>query len=183
MQDFFPEMISQYRTYEDAFVNKVKDGLIVAREQPAVAIGFAISAALVMRAPRRFLFRHTLGRLQNEEARYASAEKSVRDLKLSVDLMKKESKKLIERTGLAEKDMKYGHNELVGTGTQIQHLAKSVYKAEAQAVDLMDRLRNIPSREALALRAEVASVASILNRHRLMLHKRILKISELGIPV
>lgn len=137
--------------------------------------------------------------------------------------MKKESKKLLERTALAEKDMKYGHNELMyvlllkerifgfffflitsevalvciwikyrSTGIQVQHLAKSVYKVESQAIgmpyifisllfplqltvvcnisvgivivmlplvypilDLMDMLRDIPSREALALRAEV----------------------------
>ncbi|XP_054816454.1 RGS1-HXK1-interacting protein 1 [Prosopis cineraria] len=183
LQDFFPEAISQYRTYEDAFINKVKDGLMVAREQPAMVIGFAISATLLMRAPRRFLFRHTLGRLQSEEARYVSAEKNVKDLNLSVDLMRKESKKLLERTALAEKNMKYGHNELMNSGAQIQHLAKSIYKVEAQAADLTDRLRHIPSREALALRAEVASLASILKRQRLVLHRRIMKISELGVPV
>ncbi|XP_028759752.1 RGS1-HXK1-interacting protein 1 isoform X2 [Neltuma alba] len=180
-QDIFPEVISQYRTYEDAFINKVKEGLMVAREQPTIVIGFALAATLVMRAPRRFLFRHTLGRLQSEE--YASAEKNVRDLNLSVDLMRKESKKLLERTALAEKDMRYGHNELVSSGAQIQHLAKSIYKVEAKAADLTDGLRHIPSREALALRAEVASLASILKRQRLVLHRRTMKISELGVPV
>ncbi|XP_028759753.1 RGS1-HXK1-interacting protein 1 isoform X3 [Neltuma alba] len=183
LQDIFPEVISQYRTYEDAFINKVKEGLMVAREQPTIVIGFALAATLVMRAPRRFLFRHTLGRLQSEEAQYASAEKNVRDLNLSVDLMRKESKKLLERTALAEKDMRYGHNELVSSGAQIQHLAKSIYKVEAKAADLTDGLRHIPSREALALRAEVASLASILKRQRLVLHRRTMKISELGVPV
>ncbi|KAJ1393923.1 hypothetical protein SESBI_34600 [Sesbania bispinosa] len=131
------------------------DGLMVAREHPALGVGFAISAAfLVMRAPRRFLFRQTLGRFQSEEARYASAEKNVKDLNLSVDLLKKESIKLLQRTALAEKEMKYGHSELMSTGTQLQRLAKSSYKVEARAADLIDRLRDIPSREALALRAE-----------------------------
>ncbi|KAI9075794.1 hypothetical protein K1719_042280 [Acacia pycnantha] len=183
LQDFFPEIISQYRTYEDAFINKVKDELMVAREWPAIVIAFAISATLVMRAPRRLLFRHTLGRLQSEEARFASAEKNVRDLNQSVDLMRKEGKKLLERTALAEKDMRYGHNELVSSGAQIHYLAKSIYKVEAQAADLTDGLRHIPSREALALRAEVASLASILKRQRLVLHRRIMKISELGVAV
>ncbi|KAJ1414064.1 hypothetical protein SESBI_19142 [Sesbania bispinosa] len=154
-QNFLPEAVSQYRTYEDAFFNKVKDGLMVAREHPALGVGFAVSAAfLVMRAPRRFLFRQTLGRFQSEEARYASAEKNVKDLNLSVDLLKKESIKLLQRTALAEKEMKYGHSELMSTGTQLQRLAKSSYKVEARAADLIDRLRDIPSREALALRAE-----------------------------
>ncbi|PNY06491.1 hypothetical protein L195_g002958 [Trifolium pratense] len=155
--NFLPEAVSHYRTYEDAFVNKVKDGLMVARENPAIGVGFAVSAALlVMRAPRRFLFRNTLGRFQSEETRYASAEKNVKNLNLSVDLLKKESIKLLQRTSLAEKEMKYGHNELMNTGAQLQRLAKSSYKVEARATDLIDRLRDIPSREALALRAEAS---------------------------
>jgi len=47
------------------------------------------------------------------KARYARTEKSVKDLNLSVDLLKKESVKLLQRTALAEKEMKYGHNELL----------------------------------------------------------------------
>ncbi|XP_027347084.1 RGS1-HXK1-interacting protein 1 isoform X2 [Abrus precatorius] len=183
-QNFLPEAVSQYRTYEDAFFNKVKDGLMIAREHQALGVGLAISAALLaMRAPRRFLFRHTLGRFQSEEARYASAEKNVKDLNLSVDILKKESVKLLQRTALAEKEMKYGHTELVSAGIQYQQLAKSAYKVENQAADLLDKLRYIPSREALTLRAEVASVASILKRQRSALDKRIMKINELGVAV
>jgi len=47
------------------------------------------------------------------KARYASAEKNVKDLNLSVDLLKKESIKLLQRTAFAEKEMKYGHSELM----------------------------------------------------------------------
>ncbi|GAU28924.1 hypothetical protein TSUD_59350 [Trifolium subterraneum] len=90
------------------------------------------------------------------KARYASAEKNVKNLNLSVDLLKKESIKLLQRAALAEKEMKYGHNELMNTGAQLQRLAKSSYKVEARASDLIDRLRDIPSREALALRAEAS---------------------------
>jgi len=46
------------------------------------------------------------------KARFARTEKSVKDLNLSVDLLKKESVKLLQRTALAEKEMKYGHTEL-----------------------------------------------------------------------
>ncbi|KAL2344644.1 hypothetical protein Fmac_005929 [Flemingia macrophylla] len=187
-------------------------GLLTAKEYPALGAGLSISAALLaMRvhsdkhhgvastenkegnlnlvAPRRYLFRHTLGRFQSEEARYARTEKNVKDLNLSVDLLKKESVKLLQRAALAEKEMKYGHTELVSAGTQFQRLAKSAYKVESRAADLLDKLRYIPSRESLALRAEarhllcVASMASTLNRQRSALNKRIVKINELGVPV
>ncbi|CAJ1939716.1 unnamed protein product [Sphenostylis stenocarpa] len=158
-QNFVPEAVSQYRTYEDAFINKVKDGLMIAKENPALGAGVAISAALlVMRGPRRFLFRNTLGRFQSEEARYARTEKNIKDLNLSVDLLKKESVKLLQRTALAEKEMKYGHTELLSAGTQFQQLAKSAYKVETRAADLLDKLRYVPSREALALRAEASQL-------------------------
>ncbi|KAG5631462.1 hypothetical protein H5410_003179 [Solanum commersonii] len=133
--------------------------------------------------PRRFLYRQTLGRLQTEEAKFIKAEKNMKELGLSVGLMKKESKKLLERASLAEKDMKRGHSDLMVAGNQIQSVAKSVYKVEGQAADLMDVLREIPGREALKLRAEVASMASHLRQQRTAIDKRIVKISELGVPI
>ncbi|KAG5517788.1 hypothetical protein RHGRI_038229 [Rhododendron griersonianum] len=105
---------------------------------------------------RRFLFRHTFGRLQSEEAQFVRAEKHVKELNLSVDLMKNESRKLLERAALAEKDMRHGQSELMNAGTQIQRLARSVYKVEVQSSDLMDGLRELPGREALRLRAEAS---------------------------
>ncbi|KAK6145016.1 hypothetical protein DH2020_021836 [Rehmannia glutinosa] len=138
LQDIAPQIGIRYRYYEDAFVHKVKDELVKAREHPALAGGVAVTACLfLMRGPRRFLFRQTLGRLQSEEAQFVRAEKNVKELALSVDLMKKESQKLLERSVLAEKDMKRGHSDLMGAGSQIQSLARSVYKAEAKAAEVL----------------------------------------------
>ncbi|KAF2314578.1 hypothetical protein GH714_027750 [Hevea brasiliensis] len=184
LQDYVPQAISQFKTYEDSFFNRIKGELMSAREHPVEAVGVAVTAGLLlMRGPRRFLFRHTFGRLQSEESKFLKAEKNVKELNLSVDLMKKESRKLLERASLAEKDMKHGHTELLDAGSQIQWHAKSVYKVETQVADLMDGLREIPGREALKLRAEVASMASLLKQHRTVLDKQIMKISELGVPV
>uniref|UniRef100_A0A7N2QX44 Uncharacterized protein n=1 Tax=Quercus lobata TaxID=97700 RepID=A0A7N2QX44_QUELO len=62
------------------------------------------------------------------QAQFVKAEKNVKEFNISVDLTKKESKKLLERAELAEKDMK-------DAGSQIQRLVKSVYKVETQAAD------------------------------------------------
>ncbi|XP_059431313.1 RGS1-HXK1-interacting protein 1 isoform X2 [Corylus avellana] len=184
LQDFVPRALSRCRSYEDAFFIKIKDELKRAREHPGAAVGVAATAAfLLLPGPRRFLFRHTLGRLQSEEAQFVRAEKNVKELNLSVDLMKKESKKLLERAALAEKDLNYGHTELMKAGSEIQDLAKSVYEVEAQAAEMMDGLREYPGREALKLRAEVASMASLVKQRRDKLNKQIMKISELGVPV
>lgn len=183
-QEFLPQLRTQYKTYERTFFQKVKDELISAKEHPAAASGIAVTIGLLlMRGPRRFVFRHTLGRFQSEEAHFVRVEKNVRELNLSVDLMKKESRKLVERAALAQKDMRQGQSDLVKAGGQIRSLAKSVYKAEAEATDLMDLLREIPGRETLKLRAEVASMASLLRQQRVAMDKRILKISEVGVSV
>ncbi|KAJ7009392.1 hypothetical protein NC653_000156 [Populus alba x Populus x berolinensis] len=198
-QDHVPEAISKFNSYENTFFSKVKEELLTAKDHPAAAIGLTLTAGLfLMRGPRRFLFRNTLGRFQSEEAQFLRAEKNVKEFSFSVDLMKKESRKLLERASLAEKEMKNGHTELLDTGIQIQRLAKSVYKVETKTADLMDGLREIPGRDALKLRAEasldnshliilsfdgVASMTSLLKQQRAALDKRIMKISELGIPV
>ncbi|XP_034893423.1 RGS1-HXK1-interacting protein 1 [Populus alba] len=183
-QDHVPEAISKFNSYENTFFSKVKEELLTAKDHPAAAIGLTLAAGLfLMRGPRRFLFRNTLGRFQSEEAQFLRAEKNVKEFSFSVDLMKKESRKLLERASLAEKEMKNGHTELLDTGIQIQRLAKSVYKVETKTADLMDGLREIPGRDALKLRAEVASMTSLLKQQRAALDKRIMKISELGIPV
>ncbi|KAL3518900.1 hypothetical protein ACH5RR_021489 [Cinchona calisaya] len=182
-QDFLPQLRGQYSTYEDAFFRKVRDELTSVREHPAVAGGIAGTIGLLlMRGPRRFLFRHTLGRFQSEEAKFIGAEKNVKELNLSLNLMKKESGKLLERAALAEKEMKRGQTDLMNAGGQIQSFARSVHKAEAEATDLMELLREIPGREALKLRAEVASMASHLQEQRIAMDKKIMKISELGLP-
>lgn len=184
LKEFVPHLKSQYRMYEDAFFMKVKDEVNTAIEHPAMVGGVALSAALLlMRGPRRFLFRKTLGRFRSEEGLFVKVEKNVADINMSVDIMKKESKKLLERASLAETEMLNGKSALKNSGRQIFSLAKDVYKAEKQAVDLMDGLREVPGREALKLRAEVASMASHLKQQKAALDKKILKISELGIAV
>ncbi|ESQ54640.1 hypothetical protein EUTSA_v10026011mg [Eutrema salsugineum] len=168
IQDFIPHALTQYKTYENAFFSKVTEELIYAKEHPAAAAGIGLAAGLVlMRGPRRFLFRHTLGRFQSEEAQFLKAEKHVQELNMSVDLMKKESRKLLERD----------------SGNNIHRLANSVHKVECEATDLMDGLRQIPGREAIKLRAEVASMTSLLRQKRIALNKRIMRMSELGVPV
>lgn len=184
LQDHVVQYSAQYKSYEDLAFNKIKEQITIAREHSALSAGIAItSALLLMRGPRRFLFRRTLGRFQTEEAQLTKAANNVNHLTISVQLMKKESEKLLERAALAEKEMTYGYGELRNAGGQIKSLAKSVHKAETQAKDLVDDLREIPGRDALRLRGEVANIASSLKDKRLAMNKRIMRISELGIRV
>lgn len=51
-------------------------------------------------------------KLKFVQARFVRAEKYVKELDLSVGLMKKESEKLLQRAFLAEEEMKRGHANL-----------------------------------------------------------------------
>ncbi|XP_071698693.1 RGS1-HXK1-interacting protein 1 [Rutidosis leptorrhynchoides] len=184
LQDHVLHYTSQYRIYEDLVFSKIKDQITIAREHSTLTAGIAITAGLfLMRGPRRFLFRRTLGRFQTEEAQLTKAANNVNDLSISVQLMKKESEKLLERAALAEKEMNYGYGELRNTGGQIKSLAKSVHKIEGQANDLVADLREIPGVDALHLRREVAKMASLLKDNRVAMDKRITRISESGVRV
>ncbi|XP_057857248.2 RGS1-HXK1-interacting protein 1 isoform X2 [Cryptomeria japonica] len=182
--DHVPKIRNQYIVYEDAFFRKLKEGLFIARENPTTTFSVAAGLGLLlMRSPRRFLFRHTIGRFQSEESLLANAENKVKDLRQSVELLKNESKKLQERATLAEEELKRGQTKLKHAGNQIQSLVRSVYKTETQASRLMDNLREIPGREALKLRAEVASMASDAKSQRSSLVKQVSKITNHGISV
>ena len=47
------------------------------------------------------------------QAKFVRAKDNVKELNLSVDLLKMESNKLLDRTALAETEMKHGHAELM----------------------------------------------------------------------
>ncbi|KAL8162825.1 hypothetical protein V2J09_014314 [Rumex salicifolius] len=183
LSELASDIKQKYVHYEDAFFKTAKGEVLKAKEHPAIVAGVAVTAAFIlMRGPRRFLIRNTLGRFQSEETKFLKAEKNVNGLKLSVDLTKRESKKLLERSALAEKEMQQGHTELLKARDQLHRLTKSFQRAEAQSSDLMEDLREIPLWEAIRLRAEVASTASLLKQEKNSLNKRMTKLSDMGIP-
>lgn len=184
LQAIVPEMASHYKFYEDAFVKKVKDELVIVLENPALAGGVALVSGLVLlRGPRKFLFRNTVGRFQSEESRIVKTESILKELGQSLDKLKKDSKNTILRASFGEEELLRGRTKIRNAGSEIQRLSRTIYKTESEAAGLMDALREMPGRNALKLRAEVASLAADLKEQRRVLDKRIMKIAELGIRV
>ncbi|KAL9263526.1 RGS1-HXK1-interacting protein 1-like protein [Drosera capensis] len=156
LQDLVQEAKVKFAYYEGAFFGKIKDELKTAKDHPEIVVGAAVASSFfLMRGPRKFLLRQTLGRFQSEEARFNRAEKNVKELNLSVEIFKKDGDKLLQRADLAEKEMRRGLAELMNAGTHIQNMAKSIYELEGRARDLMDGLREVPGREAIQIRAEI----------------------------
>ncbi|GAB2229390.1 hypothetical protein Droror1_Dr00023530 [Drosera rotundifolia] len=184
LQDLVQEAKVKFANYEGAFFGKIKDEMKTAKDHPEIVVGVAVASSFfLMRGPRKFLLRQTLGRFQSKEAQFNRAEKNVKELNLSVDIFKKDGDKLLQRADLAEKEMRCGQAELMNAGTHIRNMAKSIYGLEGRASDLMDGLREVPGREAIQIRAEVASFAARIKEQRATLDKRMATMSELGIRV
>lgn len=183
-QDLFQSVHSQYGQYEDLVIGKLKEGLQSAGNHPAISYSVVTGLGLLlMKRPRRFLLRHTIGRFQSEESLLLSSEKRVKEMRQSVDLLKNESKKLEERARFAEEELQRGGVKLKQAGSQLQKLINSIQKTEGQARGLMDNLRELPGRDALKFRAEVASMAAEAKQQRTALSKKVTKIANYGIPV
>ncbi|MCO5608098.1 hypothetical protein L7F22_062304 [Adiantum nelumboides] len=142
----------------------MSEGLQITSDHPASACGImAGSGLLLMKRPRRFLLRNTIGRFQSEESLLTRSENRVRELRQSIDLLKKESKKLEERAKLAGDELLRGRTKLKHVGSQIQKLANSIHKTESQSQGLMESLRELPGRDALRFRAEVETSSKLPN--------------------
>ncbi|KQK21887.1 uncharacterized protein LOC100838509 [Brachypodium distachyon] len=188
LQSFSPGLWSHYKAYEDVFVERAKvtisDALVLASGHQAEAIGCAtVAGFILLRGPRRFLYRNTLGRFKTEKDLLNDAEQSMIEYKTSIENLRKESKYTLDKVVIGESDLQRGRTDLRSTGKQIQSVISSIYKAESTAAGLMDRLRTIPTRQSLELRAEVASMASDLKSQRYVLEERVNRISEYGVRV
>jgi len=183
-QKFGNRAKQEYFHYEGLFFNKLKDGVHIAAQNPNVTYGIlGVTAIFALRTPRRLLYRHTIGRFQSEQALLARAETKVKEMRQTVDILRNETKKLEERAKLAEEELLRGRTKLKNTGTQLNRLSRSAYKTESSARGLMDNLRDLPGRDALRLRAEVAAMTSEAKQQRNGLDKRVSKIAGYGISV
>lgn len=174
----------EYDHYEDMFFGKIKEGVQIAGDHPGITYSLMAGAGLLLlKRPRRLLFRYTIGRFRSEESLLTRSESRVNEMRQSLNLLKKESAKLQERAKLAEDELLRGRTKLKQVGTQIQNLVGSIHKTERQSQGLMESLRELPGRDALRFRAEVASMAAEAKQQRNGLTKEVTKIANYGIPV
>ncbi|KAJ4753765.1 alanine-tRNA ligase [Rhynchospora pubera] len=156
IDELIPSVRSQCDAYVDQFVNTVKDKIKLVQEHPVEATAVAtVSGLVLLRAPRRFLIRNTLGRFKTEKDLLNEAESRMKQLQKSLEDLRKVNSGVLKKTEFGEEDILRGSSNMRSSGKQIQSLVSSIYKAESSAADLMHRLRSLPGRESIELRAEV----------------------------
>lgn len=175
---------AQYDVYEEKFFGKIKDGALVAASNPlttgAVTLGLG---AVVLKAPRRFLYRKTRGLFVSEEALLTRHDVKVKELRQTFETLKVEKEKLERRARLAEEEMSRGRTKLRQAGDQIRRAIVSTQKIESKARDLKVALGELPSREASRFNSQVSKLMSEAKQERKALSKEVSKISNYGISV
>ncbi|XP_043700127.1 uncharacterized protein LOC122650790 [Telopea speciosissima] len=182
--DILQDKKSDYHAYEDDFIGKIKEGIVLAASNPMVTCGVAAGVGfLTLKKPRLILYHRTLRLFMSEESLVSRADAKVKELRQSIELIKAESEKLEKRALQAEEEMRRGRTKLRQAGNQIQGVIRSAYKIERQARGLKDILEELPSREASRFRSQVSNLASEAKRERKVLMKEVSKISNHGISV
>ncbi|XP_030967442.1 RGS1-HXK1-interacting protein 1 isoform X2 [Quercus lobata] len=182
--DSLQDLKSDYATYEDLLVGKIKEGVVIASSHPLITGGVAAGLGLtVLKRPRRFLYYKILHLFASEESLISRADSQVKELRQSIDLLKAESEKLEKRALHGEEELLRGRTKLRQAGKQIQGVIRSAYKIERQAGGLKDILGELPRTQASRFRSQVSKLASEAKRERVALTKEVTKISNYGISV
>jgi hypothetical protein len=106
--------------------------LAVDHETAASAAGLT-ALALLLPAPRRFLWRQTLGRLQSAEAAHKAAAGRVAALAERVEAQGGEVQKLGARLAAAREEHARGLAKLKATAAELRSLSGRVYSTERSA--------------------------------------------------
>jgi hypothetical protein len=181
-QTFIDTGIAHYKQAEDQVFEWLKDGVETAlvHQNTSMAV-LAGLTAVALPGPRRFLLRQTIGRLRSEQSQFLSAQHRAQQLNESVQGQAAEALKLQERMASAEQQYLEGLHKVKATNSELQRLAKQVASCERNAQSLIRDLRELPSRQALALRAEVANRAAEAKSQRRQLEKQIYAITKQGL--
>ncbi|CAL8463106.1 g2640 [Coccomyxa elongata] len=174
--------VSHYKLLEEQVFDKLRGGVHIAAEhQTATVTALTGLTLLILPGPRRFLYRHTFGRLKSEEAVFRSAQVKQQSITEALQSDAAEAQKLLERQAAAEAQYDQGLQKLQATARQLHSLCSKVKATESAAESLVKTLRELPSKEALALRSEMATKAAAARQQRAALERQIWAITKRGI--
>ncbi|CAI5991864.1 unnamed protein product [Closterium sp. NIES-64] len=173
-----------YTQYEDVFFHHLKMGVYLASEHRVASSTALLSAlAFILPGPRKMLYRATFGRFQTPEVLVESAERKLEGLKQSVEVFKNDTKKLQERAQMAESEFLSGRDKLKAAGAEMQRLAGTVRAAEKKSLGLRELLKDLPARDSVRLRSELAMATREAQRQLHAINKTTVHMARLGIPI
>ncbi|KAK9907760.1 hypothetical protein WJX75_009439 [Coccomyxa subellipsoidea] len=157
-QNIIDTGVAHYKHLEEQIFDRLKGGVHVAAEhQSATLTALTGLAVLLLPGPRHFLYRQTLGRLRSAEAVFTTAQAKSQAITEALQADAAEAVKLLQRQSAAEAQYDQGLQKLQATSRQLRSLSSKVRATESSAEILVKTLRELPSKEALALRSEMAT--------------------------
>lgn len=181
-QSYLDVGLDNFERTQDQALGKVKEGIAWVQLNDSVTIPVGATVlTLMLPGARRFLWRQTIGRFRSEEAMFRSAERSFAAVAESLEGHNSEGQKLLQRMAAAEEQYDTGLKKLVATAKQLSALQKRVRGTEKAAGALVRNLRELPSRDALALRAQVAAQVASASMQRSGLDRTLWNLSKKGV--
>ena len=168
-----------YTEYETKGIETLRTGITtITRSYPdATLFGGTVLAFLAFPATRRFAVRHTIGRFRSAEGRYKSATRRKEEVRQQVDLHLQDTKKLLERTKLAQEDFVKTQKKLKDARNQLDSLQSRLHKTDQKVWQLLDDLSLIKTKDALALRSEVLINKNVIQKQSKLVKKAIKNIA------
>lgn len=174
--------LDHFERSQDLALGKIKEGMAWVKENQSVSVPIGATAtALLLPVTRRLLWRLTIGRFRSEEALFRSAERSFASVAEALEGHNTEGQKLLQRLAAAEEQYDTGLRKLVATAKQMSALQSRVRGTEKAAGFLVRDLRELPSRDALALRAQAASQVAAAAMQRSSLDRTLWNLSKKGV--
>lgn len=167
---------------ESVAISYIKEGLRVAADNQvaSAAVGTAV-AIVVVPGLRRFVIRQMVGKFRSEEGRFRAAELQAAELNQTLEQQAADLRKLEERLVLAQEEYERGRSKLTATGQRLLGLSRQLRGSHASVKGLISELRQLPSRQALQLRSEVASKAADISKQRTVVERHISKLLKQGL--
>ena len=173
------------RESEDEFFKRVsKKAVETVRENPLTTGASTLAfLALALPGPRTLLWRSTLGRLQSEEALFNACVRRSETLALDAETASADIRRLAEAASAAEIEMKRGAANLRSVAKELRSIESKTYGMDTKASALLNDLRVLPGKEAVALQEDVAATVDRVAIHRNAALSSLKRIFKSGIEV
>lgn len=172
----------------------------IAAYHPASTVALSGVALLAFGPTRRLLYRMTIARFRSEEGAFRSAEVRLKALQDSTTQSAMEARKLEERLAAAQQEYSRGLAKLQGTGQQLLALSRGLRAMERNTdgvssgwpvyyvcacmcppTALLGDLRQLPSKAALQLRSQAATVAATAKQQRATVERHVNALLKQGL--
>jgi septal ring factor EnvC (AmiA/AmiB activator) len=147
------------------------EGVALAVQNKGLATAAVVGlTAVVLPGPRRYLWRHTLGRFRSPAAAQESARLDAESLTKRIEAQNEQLTSVSKQLAAAREEHSKALAALRAVSRNTRTLAADVNASEAKASSLLEELRQLKGREALELRNQVAQKASLLRTQAASVH-------------